>query len=123
MNLYLDDVRSPPDDTWTIARTAATAKILLATGRVEYATLDHDIGICPTCTPGTFDPEVDIVVMQSLDAACKKGCRCACHETGYDLVKWMAETGNWPKHKPLVHSANPVGRRNMVGMIERYFPG
>jgi hypothetical protein len=42
--------------------------------------------------------------------------------TGYDLVKWMAETGCWPKRKPICHSSNPVGRANIVAMIERYFP-
>ena len=42
--------------------------------------------------------------------------------TGYDLVKWMADTGNWPIKKPLVHSSNPPGRKNMEETIERYFP-
>jgi hypothetical protein len=32
--------------------------------------------------------------------------------TGYDFVKWMGETGNWPKYKPNVHSQNPVGAAN-----------
>lgn len=43
-------------------------------------------------------------------------------ETGYDLCKWMAETGNWPKGHIWVHSANPVGAKNMVDTIERYAP-
>ena len=42
--------------------------------------------------------------------------------TGYDLCKWMAQTGNWPKKKPNVHSANPVGAQRMRGVISRYFP-
>jgi hypothetical protein len=41
--------------------------------------------------------------------------------TGYDLCKWMAESGIWPKTKPRVHSANPVGREAMEWTIHRYF--
>ncbi len=42
--------------------------------------------------------------------------------TGYDLTKWMAETGYWPKGKIWVHTANVVGRENMVATINRYHP-
>ncbi|MBI5544590.1 MAG: hypothetical protein HY901_11920 [Deltaproteobacteria bacterium] len=40
---------------------------------------------------------------------------------GRALVRWMAQTGHWPKHRPVVHSMNPVGRMYMEGVIERYF--
>jgi len=43
-------------------------------------------------------------------------------ETGYDLCKWMAETDNWPSGHIWVHSANPVGARNMAEFIKRYCP-
>ena len=39
--------------------------------------------------------------------------------TGYTLVCWMEETGIWPKEKPTVHSANPVGRARMRAAIDR----
>jgi len=42
--------------------------------------------------------------------------------TGYDLAKWMAEFGHWPKGEIWVHSANPVGRDNIVATIKRYHP-
>ena len=38
------------------------------------------------------------------------------------LARWMAETGHWPRRKPSVHSANPVGVAYMRGVIERYGP-
>ncbi len=41
-------------------------------------------------------------------------------ETGYDLVKWMAENNIWPNGKISVHSANPVGAENMRATIDRY---
>lgn len=44
MNLYLDDVRNPPDDSWTLVRTAEEARTIIASGVVECASLDHDLG-------------------------------------------------------------------------------
>jgi hypothetical protein len=110
MNLYLDDVRNPPDDSWTLVRTAEEARTIIDSGVVECASLDHDLGECDECTaksitPGLFYPYT-----------------CRHRMTGYDLVKWMAATGHWPRRKPICHSANPVGRANMVAAIERYFP-
>lgn len=119
MKLYLDDVRPPPDNTWTVAKTVKQAQQILSYHRVEEASLDHDLGICPICTPGQVVS--NIVIMKSLDAACPKGCICDCHETGYDLVKWMAANSIWTKTKPKVHSANPMGAMNMKAMIERYW--
>lgn len=41
--------------------------------------------------------------------------------TGYDLVKWCAETGHWSRSKPTVHSMNPVGAADMRSTIDRYW--
>ena len=109
MNLYLDDVRNPPDDSWTLVRTAEEARTIIASGVVECASLDHDLGECEDCSREHDD-----------DAAVPP--KCHHRMTGYDLVKWMALTGHWPKRKPMVHSANPVGRADMLATIERYFP-
>jgi len=100
VKLYLDDVRDPPDDTWTLARTVEEAKAILVTGRVEVASLDHDLGIV----------EVGVGVFKEVPAP-----------TGYDLCVWMAKTGHWPKFKPAVHSANPVGAMAMRQCIERHW--
>lgn len=43
-------------------------------------------------------------------------------DTGYDLVKWMAEHEVWPKGQIWIHSANPVGVENMVATVNRYHP-
>jgi len=102
--LYLDDVRNPPDDSWTIVRTLPEAKALLASGVVEYASLDHDLGQCDACA-SDIGPN-----------------NCRHVGTGADLCDWMADTGHWPTRKPRVHSANPVGRATMLRTIERYFP-
>jgi len=42
-------------------------------------------------------------------------------KTGYHLVLWMVENGRWPREKPVVHSANPVGAAVMRAMIDRWF--
>ena len=88
MKLWLDDVREPPPG-WVHARTLEEAQALLASGEVEEASLDHDLG---------FD-----------------------RPDGRALVRWMAQTGHWPKARPLVHGTNPAGRAAMEAMIDRSF--
>jgi len=44
MKLFVDDLRDPPDDTWTVARTAEAAIALLSSREVEELSLDHDLG-------------------------------------------------------------------------------
>jgi hypothetical protein len=108
MNLYLDDVRSPPDDSWTLVRTAEEARAIIASGVVECASLDHDLGECDECAREHDDDE-------------PVPPKCRHRMNGYDLVKWMALTGRWPKRKPVVHSSSKTGRANMVAAIERHW--
>lgn len=65
------------------------------TGGVIEASLDHDLG---------YDPEGGLL------------------PEGRVLVSWMAERDIWPTETIAVHSANVVGVRHMIGMIERYEP-
>ena len=44
MKLWLDDVRMPPDEDWTWVTSVRAAIVLLETGRVVEASLDHDLG-------------------------------------------------------------------------------
>lgn len=95
MNLWVDDLRLPPED-WYWAKTSAAAIELLwvnhpdAVGeRVTVMSLDHDLGGDDTTRP---------------------------------VVLWMCENGwAWPG-QVVVHSANPVGREWLEGMIKRYQP-
>lgn len=107
INLWLDDVRPAPPD-FVHVKTVPEAQEILTTKIVEFASLDHDLGLCEKCAP----PD-ELIIVQNIN--------CAHNGTGYDLCKWMAETGNWPENKPQVHSANPVGRQNMISAINRYF--
>jgi hypothetical protein len=93
VKIFLDDdpIRdSWVDDTWTIVRTVPEAKRLLANNTVEILSLDHDLG-------DEFD--------------------------GYQLCTWLeilAASGNWDviPHTMEIHSANPVGRKNMKAAID-----
>ena len=114
MNLYLDDIRNLPSGwvgDWVVVRSVAEAKKLLATGQVECASLDHDMGDCDECANAFPQRGYPMV-----------SATCRHLENGYDLVKWMVATGYWPKRKPLCHSANPVGRAAILQAIERFFP-
>lgn len=91
VKLWLDDVRPAPDG-WEHVFTAPEAVALFASGMVEEASLDHDLG--PS------------------DAG-----------TGYDVLVWIEKAmGSHAWYGPLpkihVHSANPVGRKNMHAAIE-----
>ncbi len=105
-------VRDPPDATWAVVRTAEEARVILDNPSVDVAeaSLDHDLGECEECA-ASFPPRGYRLVTDT----------CRHRMTGYDLVKWMAETGCWPRTKPKVHSQNPVGRANMTATIDRYY--
>lgn len=95
MKLYIDDIRDPPDDTWTVARTSQDAIYIL---RNVYAT---QVGLYPT-SPG--DDYIEVI---SFD-----------HDLGGDdttmpVMQWLQEHGLWPD-RLIVHSANPVGRKNLL---------
>lgn len=97
MKVFLDDVRQLEDQFWNIdetewvtARTVDEAIRHLETGEVEIISLDHDLG--------EFNPE-----------------------TGYDVAKWIEEkvaTSDFIPPTIWVHSMNPVGRRNIIQVIE-----
>lgn len=55
MKLFVDDLRDPPDDTWTVARTSAEALEILQTGaQIDELSLDHDLGGDDTSRPAVL---------------------------------------------------------------------
>lgn len=93
MKLWVDDLREPPE-SWTWAKTSAEAINLL----VQAGERGH------------------VVEEISLD-----------HDLGGDdttrpVMRWMCDPDNhWPD-KVHCHTANPVGREYLEGMIRRYKP-
>lgn len=84
MKLWLDDIRPMPDDFDIWAKTAKEAYQYIDTGKVRYISFDHDLG----------------------DG-----------ETGYDVavyIEMRAFNNDIPRIEWNVHSANPVGRENII---------
>ena len=94
--LWLDDLRPMPAEFNHHVKTADDAIKVLETGRVKRMSFDHDLG-----------PE-------------EAG-------TGYDVAKWVEEAAfnkEIPPFEWRVHSANPVGARNIENALkgaERYW--
>ena len=93
MKIWVDDIRTPPDDSWVWYKTSAIAidDLILCSqgdGHIEVMSLDHDLGGDDTTRP---------------------------------IVLWMCENDFWPV-EVVVHSANPPGAYWLESMIERYHP-
>lgn len=96
MKIWLDDIRDAPDETWTVAHTpqeVVRELIYAATfdTPIEVLSCDHDLG----------DD----------------------YFTGYYLLtalEEMAAAGEWGMipESFQIHSANPVGRKNMQAAID-----
>lgn len=103
MKLWVDDLRTPPDDTWTWAKTVAHAiALLVSTPDIEVMSLDHDLGE----GRGEFD-------------------YAAIYDTK-PIIYWLIDrheegTDQWPDRVE-VHSSNPPGATWLREMIKRYKP-
>lgn len=85
MKLWIDDIRDMPADFDVWAKNYEEAVSALKTGKVTQVSFDHDLG----------------------DARAF---------TGYDIARWIEEQsylGNFKKVSWDIHSANPVGRKNI----------
>ena len=95
MKLWLDDVRPPPDESWHWAKTLEIAFIEMSCNgpNLELISFDHDLG---TNAKGeTLDSMAVAKLLESL-AYQRVGKR----------IPWQ------------IHSANPVGRKNLQAALE-----
>lgn len=90
MNVYMDDIRTPGD--WEFVDHANWVVVR----RVEYVQELLQAGL---------------VDNMSLDHDMGPGL------DGTDLIKWMVETGHWPRKDIYLHSANPDGRKRMASFL------
>lgn len=90
--LYLDDLRAPPDGSWTVARSVEAAWHHIRTyGLPLEMSLDHDLGT-----------DVDApVLLHSIIEAYLDGDACFLGAKGVGIH---------------VHSANPSGVENLYGL-------
>lgn len=100
--LWLDDVRPPWKHGFVGAewvKTAEAAITELATGKYDYASLDHDLSEMATI-----------------------GMAPAGEKTGYDVVCWLEQNPQfWPSRGVRVHSMNPSGAERMRAVISAHY--
>jgi len=106
MKLYVDGQRRPPPG-WTAATTIEAAQAHLQSGNVETISLGYDMGACDDCL--------------ALDCEAARTSRCKHKRNGYDLVRWMVDTGYWPQSKPIVHTGNPNGASKIRSLLEYHW--
>lgn len=106
--LWHDDIRRPPDESWSWARTNAEAVTFIAMHRPDEISLDHDLGL------QDHDPDVDDADMQISQNA-------ALEPDGDDLVNTLIELDIVPP-KVTIHSWNPIGADRMASKLRQFDP-
>ena len=104
--LYLDDVRTPNSEGWEIVRSYNDfIAWIQENGLPDEVSFDHDLADVH------YDPQT---TKQSFSY----------HETtGYDAAKWLCDycwTNGLPIPSWNVHSANPVGRDNIIQILKSF---
>ena len=104
--LYLDDIRVPKTDGWDIVRTYEDfVGWITKNGIPDEVSFDHDLAEI------NYDPSTFTETFKYYE------------KTGYDAAKWLCEycwTNGLPIPKYNVHSANPVGRDNILQLLENF---
>ena len=128
--IYLDDVRSPIDKSWLVARNYDSfVELVNKVGieNIEVISLDHDLG--DTAMREYYDNVSPNYILDYNNIE---------EKTGYDAAKWLVNhfyslnegrinmTRREKKENefifPLiyVHSANPIGAHNICGWINNF---
>lgn len=101
MKIWLDDIREMPEEYDVWAKTADQAILALQTGNVTHMSFDHDLGM-------EMRPTGKFGIMTAKEDKTAK--------SGYDVAMWVERMAFMGKLKPFtwkVHSANPVGAKNI----------
>ncbi len=115
IRLYLDDVRTPIDSDWIVARNyQELVEIVNKYGLESFdvISLDHDLG-----DQAMIEYYTNVKNNFTLDYS------NILEKTGYDACKFLVSlsmTKNIPLPQIYVHSANPIGSGNMMGYINNY---
>ena len=117
-NLFLDDVRIPTHVTWVkipdyqhysvVRNYKQFVDLVTLRGLPKFVCYDHDLADCHY-GDGLNGRGIDY------DKYTEK--------TGYDCAKWLVNycVDKGVKHPPyIVHSLNPVGKKNIESYIENY---
>ena len=112
--IYLDDVRTPLDNGWTIVRNYdefVSTIMYIGLENIGLISLDHDLG---DTAMKEWHTNVAKNYTLNYDNITEK--------TGMDCTKWLVN--QWMDGQPVVdvvvHSANAIGSANMMGYINNY---
>ena len=115
IKLYLDDVRTPDDESWLVVRNYEEFVKQInfyGLGSFEVISLDHDLGEGAMVEYYTNVKNNFTLDYNNIE-----------EKTGYDCCKYMVNlslTNKIPLPQIYVHSANPIGSANMMGYINNY---
>jgi hypothetical protein len=114
IKIYLDDVRTPIENGWTVVRDYeqfVSTVIYHGLENIELISLDHDLG-------DTAMKEWHTNVYHNY----KLDYNNITEKTGMDCAKWLVN--QWMDGQPVVdvftHSANAIGSANIMGYINNY---
>lgn len=112
--IYLDDIRTPVEDGWTVVRNYeqfVSTIMYIGLDNIELISLDHDLG-------DTAMKEWHTNVYHNY----KLDYNNITEKTGMDCAKWLVE--QWMNGEKVVdvftHSANAIGSANIMGYINNY---
>jgi hypothetical protein len=118
---FFDDVRTPPDETWVLAKDVPEAKKVLSEQVFDVMSLDHDIGfqlVCPECYEKFKEKVPNFENFEEFEEKLSK--ECPHYQHGTQLATWMVENvKEWPK-LIIIHSANWFGARRMEGLLKPF---
>ena len=111
MKIFLDDLRDPPDDSWTVVRSpiVCLTLIMMNLEEITHISFDHDLGYVSHVTTNEF--------LSNLGLKLENGKEV----TGYDVLcalECLQAHGHDFNIIMTVHSANPVGIEKMNKLIE-----
>lgn len=115
LKLYLDDVRTPNDDSWIVVRNYEEFVYqinLHGLESFEEISLDHDLGETAMVEYYTNVKNNNSLSYENIE-----------EKTGYDCCKFIVNlsmTKNISIPQIYIHSANPIGSLNMVSYINNY---
>jgi hypothetical protein len=112
--IYLDDVRTPIEEGWTVVRDYeqfVSTIMYIGLENIELISLDHDLG---DTAMKEWKTNVYHNYTLNYDNITEK--------TGMDCAKWLVN--QWMDGQPVIdvftHSANAIGSANIMGYINNY---
>lgn len=106
--LFIDDIRKPPDDSWTVARTVSAAIKAIAMFDFDVISLDHDISHYENVDESDTDQNV---------YACLETFQPVAYFIG---VLALSDLRNKWDPKVIIHSSNIEGGLTMQVILQTY---